>query len=132
MPIPVTCAKCGYEIKAPDHVQGRTLRCFKCLTPFTVPKAAPMAQPAFGPATSPAPLAMFPNSPPPAAKPPEPVPAPEFELTPEPGKELMIGDLDVIEEVPNSDTGEELVDLDEILMEEEPPPEPKGKKKKGK
>jgi len=42
----VTCAKCGNMIQAPNHVAGRTLRCFKCLTPFTVPKmaGAPMAQ----------------------------------------------------------------------------------------
>jgi hypothetical protein len=131
MPIPVTCAKCGFDIKAPDHVAGRTLRCFKCLTPFTVPKAAPVAQFVPSLAASPAPMAAFPDSPP-AATPPEPVAAPEFELTPEPaGEELMIGDLDVIEEVPNTDTGEELVDLDEILMEEEEPPaEPPAKKKK--
>lgn len=87
MPIPVTCAKCGYEIQAPDHVAGRTLRCFKCLTPFTVgPKpAAPMAT------FAPAPVAAF-APPPPAAVPEVPMPppppeveeAPEFEINEEP------------------------------------------------
>lgn len=46
MPIPVVCPSCGNNISAPDHVAGRTLRCFKCLNPFVVPNVAPTPAPA--------------------------------------------------------------------------------------
>jgi hypothetical protein len=130
MPIPVVCAKCGYNIQAPNHVAGRTLRCFKCLTPFTVPNvaAAPVAQ------FAPAPVAVFPDSPaaapgpvpigpaavpvpfPAAPKaPPEPEAAPEFELDP-----LLAAD----NPAPSGEF-EEIMPLEEVeeleVLEEEPP-----------
>jgi hypothetical protein len=147
MPIPVTCAKCGYLIQAPDHVAGRTLRCFKCMTPFNVPKlnmapVAPMAM--FAPSTPvPAPMAVLPSSPPPAAKAPQPEAAPEFELDApllldEPaakGKEAAaepdIDDLPVLDEPKAGDDAvEELPATDDVAWEEEPKPDAKSKKKK--
>jgi hypothetical protein len=110
------------------------LRCFKCLTPFTVPKAAPVAD--FTPI--PAPIAVFPDNPL-APKPPIPVPAPEFELDadaillepddkPAPTDEPVIEDLAVLGE------DLEVVDADDIILEEDsvPPPVDKKKKKKKK
>jgi hypothetical protein len=128
MPIPVTCAKCGFEIQAPNHVAGRTLRCFKCLTPFTVPKAAPVVD--FTPI--PAPMAVFPDSPP-APKPPE--PAPEFELDAEaillePDDKPVPTDEPVVEDVAVLEEDLEVVDADDIILEEDSVPPPADKKKK--
>jgi hypothetical protein len=76
MPVSITCPKCGNQIQAREHLSGRTLRCHKCLSPFTVPKVAMPAPPAW----SPPPVAVAPK--PAAPKPPAPVQSSgqEFEL----------------------------------------------------
>jgi len=124
-------------IQAPNHVAGRTLRCFKCLTPFTVPKmaGAPMAQ--FAP-SAPAPMAAFPSSPaaapaafPVAPTPPrEPEAAPEFELDPVlagangaapggGGETTSSEELEVLDEVPGAgDSTDELPSTEDVAWED--------------
>lgn len=95
MPILVTCKSCGNQIKAPDHVGGRTLRCHKCLNPFTVPTMAP----------APAPMAPFSPALAPVAKKPL---AEEFELPQEapldlPPPPVPVEEPLLLEEAPTDD-----------------------------
>ena len=39
MPIPISCPSCGTALSAPDSAAGRTVKCPKCSTPFTVADA---------------------------------------------------------------------------------------------
>ncbi|MBY0526653.1 MAG: hypothetical protein K2R98_24870 [Gemmataceae bacterium] len=106
MPIFITCHKCGNQLKAGDHLAGRTLRCNKCLSDFTVPNApAPVAQ--FAPSFAP-PMAA---PPPPAELPAMPMEeAPEFELTEDVVEMPMMEEenLEVMEEVENLEVMEEV------------------------
>lgn len=52
MPLLIGCPACGAQLKAPEHLAGRTVRCLKCTAPMVVsansapadlPVPAPMA-----------------------------------------------------------------------------------------